>query len=247
MSSSEESRFIDAAERFTSSEKISIIDNRKGEVGDSRFSFTLGKECFFTQENFLPDSRGLSVVSWKPSERTRIASNIWPVCVASQNEAEKWVVIVKYLDPSGNVFIGRVPLSELNELGDHKAALDEMLRNGAQIRNCGLLAQALGAWIDFGNFSIFCDGKRVPRMMANEKVTKEEMKEWFYDNYKTPADGVPYDGREGGYIYTNGGPFDCEELLWDAFGNDDTEEDLRNLAIEINSEHGDLWVPVDDY
>ncbi len=52
----------------------------------------------------------------------------------------------------------------------------------------------------------------------------EDLKDWFFDNYEDPAEHTSYNGREGGYLYIHGGPYDAyEELVkyWDGEYPDD--------------------------
>jgi hypothetical protein len=44
-------------------------------------------------------------------------------------------------------------------------------------------------------------------------VQAPKMVEWFQTEYKDPAEGVPHNSREGGYQYTNGGPYEAAEVL----------------------------------
>ena len=74
----------------------------------------------------------------------------------------------------------------------------------------------------------------------------EEMVEWFYDNYKQPADGVPHDSREGGYIYCNGGPYDPIQELSCKYPNV-IDEIIRLAAEKIYSHGGTEWVKNDEY
>lgn len=56
-----------------------------------------------------------------------------------------------------------------------------------------------------------------------------DMVEWFFRLYTDPANGVPYNGREGGYMYTNGGPYDAEDELRENF-DDSTSERSRGVT-----------------
>lgn len=96
---------------------------------------------------------------WKLVRNAYIGSNIWPVCVATHSA--KWFVVTKHIAPDGVIGTSLVPISELNELGDHRDALQELLSFGAQVRNCKLLALALGAWVDFGDPPVFSKGEYV--------------------------------------------------------------------------------------
>ena len=68
---------------------------------------------------------------------------------------------------------------------------------------------------------------------------------WFFEHYENPAEHVPYDGREGGYQYFNGGPYYADDVLADEFP--DVREETRTLAVEQISGYGFDWVRVEDY
>jgi hypothetical protein len=53
--------------------------------------------------------------------------------------------------------------------------------------------------------------------------TVDRMVEWFFENYEDPANGVPYETAEGGYIYYLGGPYDAGDVLWEHFPDADGE------------------------
>jgi hypothetical protein len=68
---------------------------------------------------------------------------------------------------------------------------------------------------------------------------------WFFELYQDPAQGVPFDSREGGYQYINGGPYDAEDVLMEQFPN--VSEAVRALAVEQIEGYGAEWVRVEDY
>ena len=74
------------------------------------------------------------------------------------------------------------------------------------------------------------------------------MVEWFRERYEDPANGVPYDGREGGYQYVGGGPYDAEEELRELFddGTAKMERIITEAASRI-SEDGTEWVKRGEY
>ncbi len=79
-----------------------------------------------------------------------------------------------------------------------------------------------------------------------EDITSvEEMVEWFFENYKDPADGVPYESKEGGYQYFLGGPYDPLEVLQEEFPNVDFEK--IEEAANIIYQDGHEWVRSEDY
>src|SRR5665648_86932 len=72
-----------------------------------------------------------------------------------------------------------------------------------------------------------------------------EMVEWFHENYIDPANGVPYDGREGGYQYFNGGPYNQDSVLSAKFPEYD--EVLIAKAVEKINTEGYEWVKIGQY
>jgi len=66
--------------------------------------------------------------------------------------------------------------------------------------------------------------------------------EWFFENFQDPVNSTPYDGREGGYQYIHGGPYDAREELEDQFR--DVSEGIINAAVEeIESDGQTDWAP----
>ena len=64
-------------------------------------------------------------------------------------------------------------------------------------------------------------------------------------HYKDPADGVPYESREGGYLYFNGGPYEAEEEICEKFPDIDAVTLRRAVGIIEND--GYEWVKTDEY
>ena len=81
--------------------------------------------------------------------------------------------------------------------------------------------------------------------MGNEAQI-ELMKQWFFTLFEDPAHETPYDGREGGYIYTHGGPYDAEEELRKQFEAIVGEEPIMSLVNEL-SHLGHEWAPTSQY
>jgi hypothetical protein len=73
----------------------------------------------------------------------------------------------------------------------------------------------------------------------------ETLEAWFFENYKDPADGVPYDNREGGYQYVNGGPYEAGEELVQAFPN--VPDHLVTMAADQIEFKGHEWVKRHEY
>lgn len=73
------------------------------------------------------------------------------------------------------------------------------------------------------------------------EVPLEDILEWFHTNYEDAANGVFYNGREGGYQYLPGaGPCDPLDVLQAEFP-DATSEILQKAANTLVSE-ASAWV-----
>jgi len=90
----------------------------------------------------------------------------------------------------------------------------------------------------YGSFSEYTDheDRFTPRP---EEPTVENMVQWFLENYKDPADGVPWD--DGEYVYIYGGPYHADDVLEDEF-EDAAEEDIASAVDEIERISGTDWV-----
>ena len=62
------------------------------------------------------------------------------------------------------------------------------------------------------------------------------MREWFSGNYEDPVHSLPYESREGGYIWISGGPHDPHEELHNKFGEFVPEEVIEGLGDELFEE-----------
>ena len=58
----------------------------------------------------------------------------------------------------------------------------------------------------------------------------QEMVDWFFENYQDPANSLPYESAEGGYIWIDGGPYDASEQIGDNFSGED--QALIDAAVE---------------
>ena len=84
------------------------------------------------------------------------------------------------------------------------------------------------------------------RVSRNRK--KAVIKYWFLQNYGDPANSTPYDSREGGYIYINGGPFNAESEIGEYFGDLVDYTFIRDVAKEIEDERSCYdWVYSSSY
>jgi ATP-dependent DNA helicase RecG len=76
----------------------------------------------------------------------------------------------------------------------------------------------------------------------------DAMVSWFFERYEDPANGVPYDGREGGYQYVAGGPYEAEEELREAFEDGSSKIDrLIRAAVKRIEDSGYQWVKRGEY
>lgn len=66
--------------------------------------------------------------------------------------------------------------------------------------------------------------------------------EWFGENFESPAQSTPYESREGGYQYIWGGPYETDDILDAAFG-DEMSDELRSEVKSILENESDVWVP----
>ena len=81
---------------------------------------------------------------------------------------------------------------------------------------------------------------------TKRRVTKAALVAWFHKRYMDPANGVPWDGAEGGYLYTNGGPYDARDEL-EANFPDASEKVVAAAVSEIESDGILEWVLREDY
>jgi len=70
--------------------------------------------------------------------------------------------------------------------------------------------------------------------------------DWFFEHFKDPAEGVPYESQEGGYQYYDGGPIDPWDALADA-PFDYPEFVMERIAQDLATYGGNEWVSVDSY
>jgi hypothetical protein len=80
------------------------------------------------------------------------------------------------------------------------------------------------------------NGKKVPikSLRFNSKENQlEVMRNWFYENFEDPVESCPYNGREGGYAYIFGGPYDASEELEAMFGQYVSSKYIEELVDEL--------------
>lgn len=133
-------------------------------------------------------------------------------------------------------------LSELYSLGwlseRHFAELDD----AQETRNA--IAHRVGR--DLVDSSLVVRVAQLARRLADPQYTSvDQMVEWFKSGYMDPANGVPFDSREGGYIYVGGGPYDALDVLSQEYP-DALPDELEDAATELEHESTE-WVRVDEY
>lgn len=79
---------------------------------------------------------------------------------------------------------------------------------------------------------------------ADEDGQRIAMRAWFLDRYCDPAHETPYNGREGGYLFIYGGPYDPAEVLPERFTGIVNEDLIQEVIDEMHDEVGNQWAPV---
>ncbi len=69
---------------------------------------------------------------------------------------------------------------------------------------------------------------------------EDEIKSWFFENYDDPANLLPYESKEGGYIYIWGGPYELREVIHERFYSNVDEEIINRVIEDIENEYGDI-------
>jgi hypothetical protein len=70
------------------------------------------------------------------------------------------------------------------------------------------------------------------------------MRLWFVSRYWDPANDTPYNSEEGGYLYINGGPYDADEELYGRFADICSEEAIREVIDDVESDGITEWAPI---
>lgn len=79
---------------------------------------------------------------------------------------------------------------------------------------------------------------------ASRELQIEAMRQWFLSRYQDPANDTPYNGREGGYLFIHGGPYDPADEIPHRFIGVVEEDVIDELVDDLISEFGDEWAPV---
>ncbi|WP_442783956.1 hypothetical protein [Collimonas fungivorans] len=70
------------------------------------------------------------------------------------------------------------------------------------------------------------------------------MREWFFANYRAPEDETPYNGREGGFLFINGGPYDPADVLPERFTGVVSDAIIEEVVNEMHDQGGHEWAPI---
>ncbi len=70
------------------------------------------------------------------------------------------------------------------------------------------------------------------------------MRAWFCARFCDPAHETPYNGREGGYLFVNGGPADPADELPDRFEGVVDDDLIQQVVDEMHIEVGEQWAPI---
>lgn len=70
------------------------------------------------------------------------------------------------------------------------------------------------------------------------------IKEWFLARYCDPACETPYNGREGGFLFINGGPYDPADVLPVRFEGVVEDCVIDDVVVDLHREVGDRWAPI---
>jgi hypothetical protein len=67
---------------------------------------------------------------------------------------------------------------------------------------------------------------------------------WFLDRYCDPVHSTPYNGREGGFQFIDGGPYDPANVLPHRFAGYVEDDVIQEVVDELHQQVGDEWAPV---
>lgn len=79
---------------------------------------------------------------------------------------------------------------------------------------------------------------------ADVALQREVLRRWFSSRYWDPANETPYVGREGGYIYAWGGPYDASDELQSRFSGLVPDEVIDQVVEDLESEGIHEWAPI---
>lgn len=79
---------------------------------------------------------------------------------------------------------------------------------------------------------------------ARPDLRHEAMRQWFLSRFWDPANDTPYNGREGGYLYIHGGPYEAGDELYGRFGDLLDDEIVRAVIDDVESDGIYEWAPI---
>lgn len=99
----------------------------------------------------------------------------------------------------------------------------------------------------FGNvFDV--DGPFDPCDIWLEIASRDEqiiaVREWFFARFCDPAEGTPCNGREGGYQFIHGGPYDPADEIHSRFVSVVDDEVIEEVVDELHGGVGREWAPI---
>lgn len=81
--------------------------------------------------------------------------------------------------------------------------------------------------------------------VAAPDLRREAMRLWFVTRFCDPVHNTPYNGREGGYLFVNGGPYTAEDELYRRFGGGlSDDEEIREVIEDVESGGIEDWAPI---
>lgn len=69
------------------------------------------------------------------------------------------------------------------------------------------------------------------------------MVHWFHGLFWDPANETPYNGREGGYLYIHGGPYDASDEFYEEFGAIVSDDVIQEAVDEVETDGITEWAP----
>lgn len=79
---------------------------------------------------------------------------------------------------------------------------------------------------------------------AEPEMRQEAMRTWFLSRFWDPANDTPYNGKEGGYLYIHGGPYDASEELNGQFASLVPDQDIQAVIDDVESDGILEWAPI---
>ena len=143
-----------------------------------------------------------------------------------------------------------------DDLGDLRWSISEYPAGAENFTDTNVGVHRIVSDFDYGleHEPEFDDEKPInlrDRLKANPKwaaaLTKGSLikllVEWFHYLYEDPANETQYNGREGGYLYVKGGPYNAEQELRDNFEDIVLEAAILAAVEEIQSDGLFDWAP----